>query len=51
MQITAPLALILGLIGWVRDERKTPAVIAAVIGAFICVPALLSLLVLGASCF
>jgi ABC-type dipeptide/oligopeptide/nickel transport system permease component len=38
MQITAPLALILGIVGSVRDQRKAPAIIAAVICAFLSIP-------------
>jgi hypothetical protein len=45
MQITAPLALILGVIGASRDTRKGPAIVAAVIGTFVGAPMILLLVV------
>jgi hypothetical protein len=43
MQITAPLALMLGVIGARYDQRKGPAIVAAVIGTFIGAPMILVL--------
>lgn len=51
MQITAPLALVLGSIGFARDVRTGPAIVAVVIGGLFTVPVVLQIVLFLAHVF
>lgn len=51
MQVTAPLALVLGSIGLQRDARTGPAIAAVVIGGLFTVPVVLQIVLVLAHMF
>lgn len=51
MQVTAPLALILGSIGFKQDVRTGPAIVAVVIGGLFTVPVVLQIVLVLAHMF